>query len=364
MSQDYPAQRAAAIAAYRRLRGQPALLQLARLADLAESHGDAECAVDALCQWIQDAHHLDLMAPQVSALQRLLGLYIGNPRYSFARERVLWYHKWVAESLVENADVARATIDQMFQSLDRLFTAEHVGLRPSHMLRCRTAWMMGCNDEAREHFDRWQATPPGKSDDCPACEANARVEFLLALSKFEEAMEAAEPLLRGELFCDEVPAVTFSRLIMIALDVGNPRLAEGMHLSTVRQLRHKVDLLACLARHIVYRSLTGRAQSTRRLAALALAKAPQVSDYNRFAAYLSGTLWFSLLVREGVKTVPLPRQFVLAQKQRDVPTPFGAQWCLEQSRGLAVRFDARNGNRLFATRIQESENLIRAICQD
>lgn len=362
MPEDYPAQLKAALDAYRHLRGQSALLQLGRLADLAESHGDEKTVVQALCQLVRDAHHLDLMAPQISALQRLLGLYLGNPRYSFARQRVLWYHKWVAESLVENADVSRDAIDSLFKSLDTLFQAENVGLRPSHQLRCRTAWMMGRNEEAQAHFDRWQATPAGKSDDCAACEVNAQVEFLLALSRIQEAMDAAAPLLRGNLHCEEVPAITFSRLMIVAMNAGNMRMAEAMHRSTIRQLRHKADLLAGLARHIVYRSLTGRARTTRRLAAVALAKAPRVSEYNRFTAYQAGAVWFSLLVREGQTVVKLPGQISLAAADRLVPTPAGAEWCLQQSRALAVRFDARNGTSLFANRIHESENLIRALC--
>ena len=364
MSQDYSAQLKSAIDAYHHLRGQPALLHLGRLADLAESHGDESTVVQTLCQLVRDAHHLDLMAPQISALHRLLGLYLGNPRYSFARPRVLWYHKWVAETLVENADVSRAVIDSFFQNLDTLFLAENVGLRPSHQLRCRTAWMMGRNDEAQAHFDRWQATPSGKSDDCAACEISAQVEFRLALSQIPQAMDAARPLLQGELHCEEVPALTFSRLMIVAMNAGNMQLAEAMHRSTLRQLRHKPDLLACLARHIVYRALTGRARATRRLAAVALAKAPRVSDYNRFTAYQAGAVWFSLLVREGQTAVKLPGQIALASADRLVPTPVGAEWCLQQSRALADRFDARNGTSLFANRIHESENLIRAICKD
>jgi hypothetical protein len=362
MAKDYAAQLESAIEAFKALRGPPALAQLGRIADLAEAHADEQTVVDALCQTIRDAHHLELVAPQVAALQRLHALYKSNPRYDFAREQMLWYHKWVAESLVESTEVSREMIEAMFSRVEAVYVSEKMGLRPIHMLRCRTAWMMGRDDEAAVHYDRWQATAEGKSDDCPACEVNGKVEFLLAVNRIPEAMQAAEPLLDGSMHCDEVPANTFSRLLIVAMNAGDEQLAEWMHRSTLRIVRHLPDLLACLARHVVYLTLTGRAQQIRRLASLTLGRAARASDYNRLGAYVSGMLWFSVLAREGVAKVKLPREFHLARQQRDVATPEGAAWCLEQANALAARFDARNGTPLFTKRLHESENLIRAIC--
>lgn len=362
MAQDYAAQLESAIAAFKALRGQPALVQLGRIADLAEAHADEQTVVDALCQTIRDAHAMELVAPQVAALQRLHGLYKSNPRYDFARDQMLWYHKWVAESLVDSSEISREMIEAMFSRLEALYLSEKMGLRPIHMLRCHTAWMMGRDEEATRHFDKWQATAEGKSDDCPACELNGKVEFLLAANRIPEAMEAAEPLLDGSLHCDEVPAITFSRLLIVAMNTGDEQLAEGMHRSTIRIVRQLPDLLACLGRHVAYLTLTGRARHIRRLAALMLGRAARASDYNRLGAYVSGTLWFSILAREGVAQVELPRQFAPAGRNRQVATPEGAAWCLNEAKVLAARFDARNGTPLFTKRLQESENLIRAIC--
>jgi hypothetical protein len=363
MSADYQENLKKELARHKQLRGEQALEHVVQLAKLAENQEDEQTVVWALCRQIQLGRDLDQFAPRVSGLQKLYTLYTGNPRYDFARERVLWYHKWVAEVLVEHADISREAIDAMFQRLDALYTRENMGLRPSYALRCRTAWIMGRNDEARGWYEKWEATSRGKSDDCAACEINATVEYLLACDEMDKAMEAAQPLFRGKAQCLEVPAITYSRLLGLALNQGNTRLAEAMHRSTVAAVRREKGLLACLGRHIVYRSLTGRAQASRRLAALALGRAAQVSDYNKFGALLSGAIWFSLLVHEGVDSMKLPGCFPPAAGDRRVRTPEGAAWCLEKARELGERFDARNGTPFYSQRLNESENLIRQICK-
>jgi hypothetical protein len=363
MSSPYEQQKQQLIDALRRSRGEASLVALGKIADLAQRHQDTQTVIAALAKSIRAASRLDKFGATLAALERLTTLYRTDTAYAEARSPVLWYHKWIAEQLVEYTDVSRDVIEGMFQNMERLFVAEKVGRRPIYMKRCHAAWMMGRKEEARNYFELWQAEDSGKSDDCPACEASEAVEYHLAFDAVEPAMEAAAPILGGKLFCAEVPAITFSRLLGLALTRNKLKLAEAMHRNTRRVVRTNPKLLACLGRHIIYLALTGRPAAARRLAAVAFSRAPEASDYNRFGAYVAGMFWFSMLARDQIANIRLPRNLELSQGNENVSTPEGAAWCLTRASDLAKRFDARNGNSRYVQRLDESEKMIREICK-
>lgn len=341
------------------LRDLDRLTQLRLVETLALRADTPDTVIAALSSQIQLANRLDRLEDQIAALQRMHTLYTTNPRYQFARGKVILYHKWIVEPLVERADIPLALINSMFDRLDAVFRAEHVGTRATDLLRCRTAWMMGRTDDARRFYDAWRAAPAGKSDDCDACILNAQIEFLIADNRLDEAFDLAKPLFQGRLHCAEVPAITYSRLLFPAIKRDQPQLAFGMHRATLRTVRKKPDLLAALARHIFFLAITGNATAARRLAAVALARAPKALDYSRLGAYAACAMWFAILAVEGVPSIKLPRTFPLADDQGNVPTPEAAAFCLQEARHLATRFDARNGTSLYTDALHTTEEAIR-----
>src|SRR5690606_19463211 len=128
-----------------------------------------------------------------------------------------------------------------------------------------------------------------------------RVQYFLLSGKPDEAIEAAAPVLAGEQFCEEVPATTFSRLLIPMLLRDELDAAEAMHQAVLRQVRSTPSLLSHLSNHLVYRTLTGRAKESRRLGAITLARGLEsANSYNRFSAFRACALWLGILARSGV----------------------------------------------------------------
>ena len=247
--------------------------------------------------------------------------------------------------------------------MEAFYRAERENLRPVHGLRRWTAIMMGRDAEADKHHAAWENEPAGESDDCPACETNERVVYLLMTGRVDDAIAAAEPIIAGEQQCEEVPAVTFGRLLIPFLSRGQIDVADAMQQGTVRQVRKVPKLIGVLAQHVLYLSITGRPTLANRLAFVALGRAVVSNNaYHRFVVMRACGLWLGMLAREGVAMVRLPRAFHSAGGMADVPTT--AAQCLEQARELAAAFDARNGNEQFVRSMDFVEQVLRAPMED
>jgi hypothetical protein len=222
---------------------------------------------------------------------------------------------------------------------------------------------MGHRDEVTGWFEKWQAAPEGDSDDCPACEADRRILYLLETERTAEALDAAVPILKGEIWCDETP-ITLTRLIGPALKHDRRNLASAILHATSRPVRRVPNMLSALSAHVVHRLFEGDMTRSHRLATLALAKAKQArNDLDRFNVYRACGMWAALAVIAGARDLTLPSK-VLPGGSSDSPAaslPDAAAICFQEASRIATRFDARNGTTRYAERLGEMEETIRKV---
>ncbi len=350
---DYHKQLERRAAALEHLRGAALLGAVEGIVALCEAHGDADAANAYRENLLRLASELDATEVELKAFDGLRRAYRADPADAELRRAVLWYFKWIMERLPEFAEVPAATIERMFEEMQTFYEAEGAGLGPVYALRRGAAAAMGWADEADRHAARCESIRADDSDDCPACQTHARVQYLLDVGRVPDALAAAGPVLAGEQSCAEVPATTFSRLLLAVALSGDGDLAEQMRRFVRRQVRKQPSLFGHLADHALYLTLTGRPAEAVRPAVVALARAEKSGNtQKRFEAYRAGWACFARLAMLGVGRVRLPRGFPPTGEDGYAPPAAAAAWCGEQAASAAAVLDARNGTDRFSDRLR------------
>ena len=349
-------------AALRHLRGAELLDAVEGIVALCEEHADADAAIAWRVDLLRLASDLDATERELKAFDALRRTYQSDPAYADLRAQVLWYYKWIMERLPEFAEVPAAVIDRMFEEMQKFYEQEGEGLRPVHMLRCQAAAAMGRADEADRLAARWESVEADDSDDCPACETHSRVQYLLDVGRVPEALAAAGPVLEGGQSCAEVPAVTFSRLLIPVALTGDADLAEQMRLFVRRGVRKVPKLFGHLADHVLYLTVTGRPAEAVRPATVALSRAVGSGNtQKRFEAFRAGWACFARLAMLGNERVRLPRHFPPTGEDGYATPADAAAWCGEQAASAAEALDARNGTDRFSQRLRNLHDLFASI---
>src|SRR4051812_11028420 len=115
-------------------RGEPLLLQIQRVIDVATEHGDLDAAADWYRHLLKQASQQGRFDYELAAFASLRQLYEGHEKFKFLRETLLWYYKWVVERLPEHADISQELIDSTFAQMIQFYKNEGESLRPVYSL--------------------------------------------------------------------------------------------------------------------------------------------------------------------------------------------------------------------------------------
>jgi len=334
-----------------RIADEPPLL--VELVALAEANNDSAAAESAVLRQLRVADHLGDFDGEFSAFARLCAWYHAGRTH--LRPKVLWYYKWIADKLPHYPALSREQIDAFYAQMEADFTAAGEGLRPLYSLRMGEAAFAGRAEDADAWHARWQSEPATAADDCPACQTQARVDALLDLARPEEALEAAAPILAGEQRCEEVPAVTFSRLLFPLLRAGDVQKAELAHRIGRHLVRRLPKLVRHLGDHVLYLTLLGRSDEARRLVALMLARGDRVTNgYTRYRVAVAAWLFATARKTLGDTDLPVPRRLSWSPPTGRVPLDALIARFKPEAISLAAQFDACNGTDSFAERIKSA----------
>jgi hypothetical protein len=346
------------------LRGEE---RLARMWSIVERLG-LEGNIDAKIVWLRNILRVAWKETRLDytlrAFTELRRIHAEEANYAWLSKDVRRYYKWLVEELPEYADVPLATLITIFDEMTEFYRKEIVSLRPVYSLRCRASVLMGKTNDADVWYKKWQATPGGESDDCAACEADRKITYLAYNERFEEALAEADPILRGQAFCEDSPE-TLTRLVGAALHMKRTRLAVLLLRASEKHVRRTRSMLSSLAAHVVYQLMIGKETRARRMAIISLRRVKEtINDFDRFAVYRSCGMWAALSLIAGTSKRGIPRWLMPDNEGKAgemVELPDVAGVCLEQAREIAVRFDARNQTSRYADRLTELETAIRRV---
>jgi len=357
----------AEVKAIAHLHGESRFSAIQAAIDRESQAGDIDAKIFWLKELIRAGSDEKRLDHKLRGLSELRSIYDANPNYANLKSSILWYYKWLAEEMPEHADVPRATIEQVFMDMEAFYTQEREALRPVYGIRCHAAMRMGRREEAEEWYRKWQEAPRGKSDDCPACELGLKIEYLLFCEQDKEALEAVEPLLKGEVrVCNSTPA-TLTWIAGAAMKNQRRGLAKVLLHGFRRSVRRMRSNLTPMAAHVIYRLLLGDLQRSRRLAIVALQRAKEsLNDRDLFSVYRAAGLWAASVLILTRQDKPFPRRLMPNAKPADeksIPLSEMAAVCWEAARQIAMRFDQRNETNRYCDGLNELDAAIRKMVE-
>lgn len=345
----------AAINALERMHGAEALDGLVRVLQLARQQKDWDTLAEYAMHLVRAGSHYGRFDLELQGLGEIHRLYEADGRYADLRDQVILGFKWIAERVPEHVEISRADVEGFFDRMESFYRREKTGLRPLYQSRCRTAAFMGYTREADHYRSLWRKSPKHDQDDCPACETDARVQYLLCCGRPHKALKAAGPVLDGRQWCDGATA-TFARLLLYKTLSGEPDVALRMAMFSRRKLRHQPGLLAAFSDHVMFLSIIGMTEMARRTVWVVLARdAEATNPYIHFC--VARAMWLYFARMEGSGQVTFPRRTELAGQTMTAKS--AAAFYGRRAHELAKAFDARNGTTLFATRLASVQSLIK-----
>jgi hypothetical protein len=198
--------------------------------------------------------------------------------------------------------------------------------------------------------------------DCAACVPSSTLEYYAKLGNWTQAINAARPILEGQLTCAEEPRRTYSKLVLPLMKKGRFEEAEVCHVKAMRLLANAPHATNEFARQLRYVVLKGNLARARQIMTRNLPTAMQNVDLSeRYEFYLASRLLLDRLRDEGTTELKLslPAGLPETDDKGRIAIDRLADWFTGEAAQIAVRYDARNGNTAFADGVRDLPSLMK-----
>lgn len=267
-----------------------------------------------------------------------------------AEHRLLWNIKWMIYSVHQFPEIPLGRAHDLLDDMERRYRRGGHSMHAVLQHRGLIAESVGELDRAQDFYEQMSRTRRDGLSDCSGCVPSSQVRTLVALGRDEEAIRIGEPARTSG--CSEQPQWINSELLLPYVRAGRGAQAVEAHRTAYRRIRDNPHHLAELALHLLFCVHTGNALRgldlvERHLSWLDDARTPLAEG--EFAAAAVAVL--SELERhgEGGRTLRFPT--AKGRRRPDVTVAALAVELRERARGIAARFDTRNGNDHQSTRL-------------
>lgn len=201
-----------------------------------------------------------------------------------------------------------------------------------------------------------------KLNSCHVCQTNALAEYYLFLGDFPEALKTAQPILRGEISCGDVPRFTCSSFLFPLLQ--NRKFEEAINaFNRLQNFLKKEDSnsLSIGKNLLTYYSISGNEAAANKnmnkyfpIAFSTLNKLSKLYYYNTMLFHLQ-----SLNAKRKSKTIKLtlPKEFELYNSNNLYSKIQLQEWLVKEVNLLKIAFDTRNENTYVSEKIEGLHSL-------
>ncbi|MFF5295067.1 hypothetical protein [Paractinoplanes globisporus] len=272
-----------------------------------------------------------------------------GPHHQRRTHTLLWHFKYMVNALEQFPEIPLARTYAVLDDMERRYREAGHSMQVVHKHRYLVAKHLGLDDEADQWYSRWQAAPRDSISDCAGCDPTDMAAYLNSRGRYREVVELAEPVLAGELSCNEQPQGILRELTTAYLFTGDLEKAADAHRRAYRLERGNLADLWTIGTHIAFCARTGNEH--RGLEMLQrhidwLEKAPSPAAEMNFAA--DAAMLLRRLTELGHGDLTVRRQ-----ERGDIAVTKLATELAERATELAARFDARNGSGYQGRRIAE-----------
>jgi len=347
--------------------GQPEKLELLeRAVALADLQNDLMAGFEARDELIEAAGMGGHPEKTLVAFAWMLAQWDkhGEDELGADEHSLLWKYKWVINTLWEFPSIAATQIEAAFDDFQARLERGGYSLRTLHYFRWKYAHHQGNWAEAESERTVWQRSSDDSMGDCSACEAHFLTDYLAAQKRDTEALEAARLILSGRQRCAEVPHVTYGVLLEPMLRLGQLEDACEAHLRGYRMVRDNPEFLATVGEHLAFLAYTHNTGPALALLERHLSWALETANLQaRFEFYRSTLPLWNRLRDTGELEVKFraPSGFTLEAEGGVYALDALEGWFGAQLEHLAARFDARNENGYFSSRLKADLELLERV---
>jgi hypothetical protein len=230
-----------------------------RLVQAAEQTGDRPLTVQALQELIS-AYEFGGEAPRMLVpFARVLRMWDDDPADfdRWAIHRLHWHFKWVTSGMISHPSVPLSTMHKWLAEMEQRYRQRGYGRQTVQAQRHFVASHVGDNATAQEAFEAWLAADRDEMSDCQACEHKGQGDWRVDTGRDDDAIALWQPVLDGELRCEEEPHRTLAASLLPLARLGRLDQARANHLRGYRMVRGKPNLRRSVGQHIEFAALTG-----------------------------------------------------------------------------------------------------------
>jgi hypothetical protein len=313
---------------------------------LADTHSDTAAGFMARRSLISAAIFSGMPERALVAFSWCLAQCDRDPT-QFDEGELLWEYKWITDYGCYFSEISRQQIEQLLDDMAQRHQKAGSTLHAVYQIRRDAAVRMGDRAAAEAAHARFQKTPRDWLSNCRACVAHEDVAYYAFLGDPAQAVNEAAQVLSGKLKCAEEPHRTYPIVLEPLLRLGRPAEAMTYHHRGYRLIvGNPPEFIPYFGQHITFLTLTGNLPRAVTLVETHLGSALQsrVAAY-RFEFFLAARILIDQLVETGAANTPIRQP----DGSSDAVALAGS--LDTELADLAARFDARNGNDMFARRI-------------
>jgi tetratricopeptide (TPR) repeat protein len=319
---------------------------------LADSIDDLDLQVRARFELISAAIFGGEGEKAIVAFSWCLKKYDENSE-NFDTYTLFWQYKWILGHLPSFPNVSRAQIDSIFGDATRRFQQEGLSLRPIYSQLVGLEMNSGNREKAAEYYQKWLLEPRDYNADCLACETNSQVKYLIFEKRDEEALKVAEPILKGEQTCGEIPHATFGHLLLPLYRLDQIELASELFTKGYRLVSANKEFLPQIAEQLEFLVKIGKTERALSLFEKHLIWGLDIKELEaKFKFYKAAIPLFETIQEETVK-LNLPNTFQGFVADGVYQTKKLREDLWAEADQIAQMFDTRNGNQYFAEQLAE-----------
>ncbi|GAB6898138.1 hypothetical protein [Kineosporia succinea] len=335
---------------------------------LADEHGLDEKGYEARLRLLPSASMLGDTDAQLSAFAWCVGRNAADPVRFPLRVGgfdLLWYHKHVVSSLMGSPLFSLADVESAIEAMEQQYVKEGVGVSGVLQARFQAATGQGRLDEAGTWLGELKRTPRDNYSHCETCVRAEEAEYHYAIGKDADGLALADEILEAGMTCGDEPENTIAQALLPALRAGRLDEARQMHLRGYRMARTNADHLPMIAQHLRFCAVTGN--EARGLEILERHLGWLVHDGLNAEAHFDALSAAAVLLA-AAERAGADAQTVSAAADPKLAGLFGGRdepWTVASLRraarraaeDLAAKFDERNGNTWYASRLKADDAL-------
>jgi hypothetical protein len=273
---------------------------------------------------------------------------------------LLWRYKWVIADLPSFPQFSRQRIEELLADMKARYRKAGSTLHGFYHELEGAYVAMGDRKAASDAHRRMTRVDRDWLSTCEACVQDRLIDYHALFGRYEQAVAAAEPILKGRLTCESVPERTYGCLLFPLFKLGRVEEAMQHHRTGYRLAAGKTGSLNTVEQHVRFLTLTANFDRAIRIAEkhFPLVVAYPSPDLRR-DWYATLRFLFDLLRDRMASAVrfrfPADHPLKLADDTHLPAALF--EWFDREARSLAADFDARNGNNRYSAEIDEQEGL-------